>query len=253
MCGMAFLGPFRLRELVIRSGLLGPAVLALCAGMALAPVARAQPAGPSGAVTVDWGALDALGAGAASAAAPVRLTAPPRRIVAVLPPPEKPVERPPAPALVLPPKAPAVASAAAPPPVSPAPASTPAASPPQQVASAAIPRAAGVPALPPGRVTMVRYVAGSSDIPEDGRAAFDSVAATLAANDKLHLQLVAYASGNRDDAVSARRISLTRAVQMRAYLIAKGVPSIRMEVRALGDQNVGSGPADRVDLVIAGP
>jgi outer membrane protein OmpA-like peptidoglycan-associated protein len=107
-----------------------------------------------------------------------------------------------------------------------------------------------VAALAPGRVSMVQFQQGRADLPPAGQALLDAVASQLAANPKLRLQLVAYASGQSDDAVAARRISLARAVQMRSYLIEKGVESIRMNVRALGDRNDGAGPADRVDLVI---
>ncbi len=230
---------------IIRAGLVGTVLISLAAA------AQAQPAASSDSVIVNWGALDALGSGGSGAAgiAAVTLTAPPRRVVATpTPPPEKPAERPsgPAPSGALAPPAPTLAPEPSPGTSSPPPAA-PAA---QKLALASAPRAVGAASLPPGRVTMVRFGAGASDIPEDGKSALDAAAASLAADPKARLQLVAYASGSADDPVAARRVSLTRAVQMRSYLIAKGVPSVRMEVRALGDQNVGSGPADRVDLVI---
>ena len=46
---------------------------------------------------------------------------------------------------------------------------------------------------------------------------------------------------------AARRLSLSRALQVRSYLIDQGVRSTRIDVRALG-ANVPSGPADRVDI-----
>lgn len=114
---------------------------------------------------------------------------------------------------------------------------------------------AAVPPPPPpppaaqGQVTMVRYVKDESDIPAAGQGALDAVAAQLAADAKLRLQLVAYAGGG-SDAVEERRLALARAIKMRSYLIAKGVQSIRMDVRAFDSRNAGTGPADRVDLVI---
>jgi outer membrane protein OmpA-like peptidoglycan-associated protein len=207
--------------------------LGLLCLVALTTVARAQ----QGPVTVDWSALDAVSAGSTTAA-PIHLIAPPKRVVAATPPAEKPVvpkpAAPPSPVIAAPaaPKAPVVAA-------------------PPQVAMAAVPRAVGVPPpAAPGPVTTVRYEPGASDLPADAQAALDKVVAALAADPNARLQLVAYASGSAADPIAARRISLTRAVQMRTYLIAKGVQSVRMEVRALGDQNVGPGPADRVDLVM---
>jgi len=48
--------------------------------------------------------------------------------------------------------------------------------------------------------------------------------------------------------VSPRRLSLSRALAVRAFLIDQGVRSTRLDVRALGDKT-GDGPADRVDIV----
>ena len=100
---------------------------------------------------------------------------------------------------------------------------------------------------------MLRFAKGQTDVPADGQDLLDAVAAQLAANGKLRLQLVAYASGGAsgDDPLEARRLALSRAVQLRAYLIEKGVQSVRMDVRALGNRNAGDGPPDRVDLVVA--
>ncbi len=109
---------------------------------------------------------------------------------------------------------------------------------------------AAAPAALPGKAAMLRYAAGQSDLPADQRGTIDALAAQLAGNPKLRLQLLAYASGAGDDPVEARRLSLTRAVALRTYLIDKGVQSVRMDVRALGNRDVGDGPADRVDLVI---
>mgnify|MGYP001555641645 CR=1 FL=1 len=115
--------------------------------------------------------------------------------------------------------------------------------------SMAIPVAA--PAAVAGALSVVRFEAGVSEIPAAARPLLDSVAARLLANETLRLQLVAYASrGAGNDPIEARRISLARAVTVRAYLIEKGVHSFRMDVRALGDRTAGGGPPDRVDLVI---
>ncbi len=95
----------------------------------------------------------------------------------------------------------------------------------------------------------MRFAVGSAELPADGRGVLDRIAAALAANAALRLQLVGYASPG-DDAIAARRIALKRAVEARSYLIGKGVPSVRMDVRALGARNDGTGPPDRVDVVI---
>jgi outer membrane protein OmpA-like peptidoglycan-associated protein len=227
---MSFVRVFSFRARAVPLGL-------MCL-VALAPVAKAQ----QDPVSVDWSALDAVSVG--GSAAPIKLIAPPKRIVAVMPPAEKPAVPKPAPVAAMAPPPPPVIAAPTPPQAPAAPAL------PQQTAMVAVPRAVGVPPAASGPVTTIRYEPGASELPADAQAALDKVAAALAADPKARLQLVAYASGSAADPVAARRISLTRAVQMRTYLIAKGVQSVRMEVRALGDQNVGAGPADRVDLVI---
>jgi outer membrane protein OmpA-like peptidoglycan-associated protein len=127
--------------------------------------------------------------------------------------------------------------------------------PPRAESSAPTPSApvvpAAAPALLPGRIAMLRFAKGQSDIPTDGRDVLTGIAARLAANPGMRLQLVAYASGGSgDDPIEARRLSLTRAVALRTYLIGQGVPSVRMDVRALGSRGAGDGPADRVDLVV---
>ena len=62
------------------------------------------------------------------------------------------------------------------------------------------------------------------------------------------IQIMSYASAVDENVSRARRLSLSRALAVRSFLIDKGVPSTRIDVRALGS-NVGDGPADRIDVV----
>jgi outer membrane protein OmpA-like peptidoglycan-associated protein len=50
--------------------------------------------------------------------------------------------------------------------------------------------------------------------------------------------------------MEARRVSLARAVAVRAYLIEKGVRSLRIDVRALGNRADTGPAADQVDLLV---
>ena len=77
------------------------------------------------------------------------------------------------------------------------------------------------------------------------------MAGRLSADEALRVQLNAYAAESGDQSSQARRLSLSRALAVRAYLIDKGVRSTRLDVRALG-QPQDDGPADRVDLVVVG-
>ena len=64
--------------------------------------------------------------------------------------------------------------------------------------------------------------------------------------------ITSFAPGTPEDASAPRRLSLARALAVRASLIAKGVASVRIYVRALGPTSPGfaDGPADRADLVV---
>jgi outer membrane protein OmpA-like peptidoglycan-associated protein len=97
---------------------------------------------------------------------------------------------------------------------------------------------------------VIRFPSGASDLAADAHGSLDALAQRLAASQDSRVQLVAYASGNDEDANLARRLSLARAIAVRKYLIDQGVRGTRIDVRALGNRNAGNGPADRVDLVV---
>jgi outer membrane protein OmpA-like peptidoglycan-associated protein len=81
-------------------------------------------------------------------------------------------------------------------------------------------------------------------------ASIDSVkqlTASAPPGDETTFNVQAYAPGKPDDPSTARRISLSRAMAVRSALVADGVPSARIFVRALGEQ-YGDGPPDRVDI-----
>ena len=96
----------------------------------------------------------------------------------------------------------------------------------------------------------VRFRAGSSTLTRDDedrlKAMADKVAPTEA-----RLRLEAYAKGTGADASKARRLSLSRALAVRSFLIENGLRSTRIDVRALGIARDGDVP-DRVDIVLLG-
>lgn len=98
--------------------------------------------------------------------------------------------------------------------------------------------------------TAIHFPPGGSDLAAASHSSLNSLVQRLAANPDLRVQLVAYATGSDDEANQARRLSLARAIAVRAYLIDQGVRGTRIDVRALGNRNAGNGPADRVDLVV---
>jgi outer membrane protein OmpA-like peptidoglycan-associated protein len=64
------------------------------------------------------------------------------------------------------------------------------------------------------------------------------------------IQVRAYAAGEDGSKSSARRISLSRALAVRSFLMDNGIKPNRVDVRALGTETDRS-PIDRVDLVFA--
>jgi outer membrane protein OmpA-like peptidoglycan-associated protein len=126
----------------------------------------------------------------------------------------------------------------------PAPAPAPAAKP--QVASAPT---APAPAAPSAGTIQLLFGSGEADLTEDAKKTLSGVAQTLKADDNARLQLMAFAAGAENEASMARRLSLSRALAVRSYLIAEGVRSTRIDVRALGNKTEAE-PADRVDLLI---
>lgn len=100
-----------------------------------------------------------------------------------------------------------------------------------------------------GRLGEIAFPAGAADLPADGKSVLDQAVAQLKHDESARLQIVAYASGGDDSGSQARRLSLSRALAVRSYLIDQGVRSTRMDVRALGNR-VSGGAADRVDILL---
>lgn len=101
---------------------------------------------------------------------------------------------------------------------------------------------------PAGDVThQLRFGAGSAALSTNAEAALKSFAGDLKENDD-RVQLRAYADKSGGNASRARRLSLSRALAVRSFLIESGLRSTRIDVRALGAVPDG-GPADRVDVI----
>jgi len=219
---------------------------ALLAGALLASSARAQ-------VTVNPGALDALGSGkpAATEHAPARRPA--QTHPAPRPAPARPSATRPGPATAAP-SAPArppsipqtpPAILALPPPVA-VPMQHPPPPPPVPVADDA-----------PGQVTTipggirVTFGAGRADLNPATVTALRDVARGLK-EQTTPVNIYAYAAGTPDDPSTPRRLSLSRALAARAVLINEGIASPRIYPRALGASGAGADP-DRVDVVAGQP
>lgn len=95
----------------------------------------------------------------------------------------------------------------------------------------------------------IQFGPGASDLPETAEPSIQELAGLMAREPSLRLQLLAFATGTKETASQARRLSLNRALAVRGALIDAGVRSTRIDVRALGNKTEES-PADRVDILV---
>ncbi len=111
---------------------------------------------------------------------------------------------------------------------------------------AALPK---VPLLPAGgQVLRIDFLGASTRLTPDAERKLASLAATMVESDG-RLQLKAYAGGTGETFSAARRLSLSRALAVRSFLIEQGIRSTRLDVRALG-RAVDNEPPERVDIVL---
>jgi outer membrane protein OmpA-like peptidoglycan-associated protein len=117
------------------------------------------------------------------------------------------------------------------------------------------PRGATASASLPGPITTegglpdarIAFAGDLSDLPGNIETSLRGIVTQLRQGGENRLRIEGYASG--DDANRARRLSLTRALSIRAYLMEQGLASTRMDVYARGNQAPG-GAVDRVDLTV---
>jgi outer membrane protein OmpA-like peptidoglycan-associated protein len=127
---------------------------------------------------------------------------------------------------------------------------TPTASAPPPAAATASPVQMAAATTAGNAASALKFKPGSTDLGNAPQPVLDAIASRLLANETMRVQIVSHASGGSDDAMEARRVSLARAVAVRAYLIDKGVRSLRIDVRALGNRTDSGPAADQVELQI---
>ena len=181
-------------------------------------------------VSVDQGALDSLGTPAppARATPAAKPSAPERHL-----PPRHDAPRAPAKPKTQSSRPPVIAPAAPPkavlPPFEPTVPTRPSPPPPVPV----VPDAPDtVSAIPGG--TRVTFGAGRSDLNPAAVDALRELARTAKADPAATLEIDAWAAGTPDDPSTPRRLSLARALAVRAVLISEGIASPRIHPRALG-------------------
>lgn len=94
---------------------------------------------------------------------------------------------------------------------------------------------------------------GDSDLSKDQKIQIDqNVITELSSNASSKIMVRSYAARTDGLESSARRISLSRALAVRSYLLEKGISPTRIDVRALGE-NTADQPVDRIDISFIAP
>ena len=144
--------------------------------------------------------------------------------------------------------------AAAPPPVAVIPPLQPPTAPPNAVAPAPPPVVANAGTTATVTPTGLRmaFDKGQSDLSPASAASIKQLVQGAPHTDTTTYNVLAYASGDPDDPSVARRLSLARALAVRSALLADGVSSARIYLRALGSQTGSDGLADGVEVNVLG-
>ncbi|WP_342236547.1 OmpA family protein [Inquilinus sp. OTU3971] len=118
-------------------------------------------------------------------------------------------------------------------------------------------KAKAVPGMAPGDMVglivgdgfRIRFSPGTEEIGTEAGDLLSGLVEKLAADGTSQIEIRAYA-GAKPDPANARRLSLSRALNIRSFLIDRGIDSKRIALRALGNTSPPDQPADRVDLRI---
>ena len=100
-----------------------------------------------------------------------------------------------------------------------------------------------------GGARSLMFNQGGAKLSNESKKVLDLLSLTFSKQAKIRMQLLAYAGDPNLTASKARRLSLSRALAVRSYLIKKGVRSTRIYVRALGNKT-NLGAPNRVELKI---
>lgn len=111
---------------------------------------------------------------------------------------------------------------------------------------ATVARAVALPADAGKPILSVTFDKDKTDVELDMQTKIAGIAD--AAKKGSSVRVLAYATGTPEEKSAARRISLSRALQVRAKLIDKGVDPMKITVQALG--NAGSAPRDAADIIV---
>ncbi len=110
---------------------------------------------------------------------------------------------------------------------------------------------AGIAALP-GKdeaVISIQFQESASKLPNAMKAPLKKLTDKMKDDQNVRLQLRAFAGGPTLKPNRARRLSLSRALSVRSYLMENGIRSTRIDVRALGNKS-DNGLANKVDIYL---
>ena len=92
----------------------------------------------------------------------------------------------------------------------------------------------------------LEFASGSAELSDTARDALARRAETFKRDETARIQVQAFAAGSSGS--EPRRLSLSRALAVRAFFVERGIASTRIDVRALGERS-DDGPSERVDIV----
>ncbi len=99
--------------------------------------------------------------------------------------------------------------------------------------------------------TRITFGADTSDLNPGTLASIRTVAAQAIANPTEIVAITAWAPGTPDDPSTSRRLSLERALAIRAVLINAGMASERIRAVAKGPTDLAGGSPDRADVLVS--
>lgn len=94
-------------------------------------------------------------------------------------------------------------------------------------------------------VAQIGFSKDATELDESAKAELTELAEQITRDDR-NVRIVAYAAGTAEQASIARRISLSRALQIRAHLIDQGVNQLKINVQAMGNKE----QAERADVFL---
>jgi outer membrane protein OmpA-like peptidoglycan-associated protein len=95
----------------------------------------------------------------------------------------------------------------------------------------------------------VLFSQSETEVPLSYQQPLINLSKDLIADANTKVKVIAYASASDDQSSIAKRISLARALAVRAFLIDLGVDNVRISVQALGNEAT-SGSSERADVMI---